>query len=488
MTDKLTTLSVAEASAALQSGKISSVELTKAYLANIEKHDKNLGCYLSLCADSALAQAKNADEQLKNKTALTALTGIPVALKDLFITKGIETTCASKILKDYIPPFDSTVAKKLADSGAVMLGKLNMDEFAMGSTNENSAYKHVANPWNVEHIPGGSSGASAAAVAADLCAASMGTDTGGSIRQPASMCGTVGIKPTYGRISRFGIIAFASSLDQAGPLTKTVKDAALMLQAVSGKDPQDATSLDVNTPNFAEKIGHDIKGMTLGLPKEYFIDGISSEIAQAVKDACEVYASLGAKVEEISLPHTKYAVPTYYIIAPAEASANLARYDGIRYGKRTANPKDLNALYEETRSQGFGPEVTLRIIMGTYVLSSGYYDDYYIRAQKTRTLIKQDFDQAFEKVDAIITPATPTAAFPLGDKSEDPIRMYLNDVFTIPTSLAGLPALSLPCGFTNGDLPIGLQLIGKSLDETTLLQVAHAYEQATPWHKRKPCL
>lgn len=482
--NNLTQLSLTEASQLLHKGEIRSVELTESYLAAITQLDSKLGCFLHLCPETALTQAKAADARLQAKKNLSPLTGIPIGLKDIFTTKNLPTTCASKILENYVAPYNATVTQKLEDAGAVLLGKLNMDEFAMGSTNEHSAFKPVHNPWDLSRIPGGSSGGSAAAVAANLCAATLGTDTGGSIRQPAAMCGVVGVKPTYGRVSRYGMIAFASSLDQAGPLTKTVSDAALMLQAICGRDEHDSTSLNLAVPNFSADLNKPLKGKKLGLPKEYFIDGIDAEVLSAIKAAVDHYRSLGAEIVDVSLPHTKYAVPTYYIIAPAEASANLARFDGIRYGKSARNGNDLVKLYEESRSQGFGPEVTLRIILGTYVLSSGYYDAYYLRAQKARQLIKQDFMNAFQKVDALITPTTPTAAFPLGNESDDPVTMYLNDIFTIPTSLAGLPGLALPCGFTKNKLPIGLQLIGKPLDEAGLLQFAHAYEQSTPWHKQ----
>ncbi|MBI4126461.1 MAG: Asp-tRNA(Asn)/Glu-tRNA(Gln) amidotransferase subunit GatA [Deltaproteobacteria bacterium] len=488
MTLPLHELTIHESHDALIKGKVSSVELTRAYLNVIEKQDSKLGCFITRCDDRAMAAAAEADRRIKNHDRVTPLTGIPIALKDIFVTKGIRTTCSSKILENYVPPYNGTVAQKLDDAGAVLLGKLDMDEFAMGSSNEHSSFGQVKNPWDSTRVPGGSSGGSAAAVAADLCAGSFGTDTGGSIRQPAAMCGIVGMKPTYGRISRYGVIAFASSLDQVGPMAKDVTDCALLLNTVAGRDHHDATSLDAPVPDFTSDFKKGVRGMRLGVPREYFTKGIDPDIEQAVRESIRAFETLGAQIEEISLPNTAYAVPAYYIIAPAEASSNLARYDGIRYGSRATGTSDLTDLYEQTRTQGFGPEVTLRIIIGTFVLSSGYYDDYYRKAQKVRTLIKRDFLAAFESVDAILAPTTPTAAFPIGEFVTDPLKMYLNDIFTIPVNLAGLPGMSLPCGFTKAGLPIGLQLIGKPLDEVTLLRVAFAYEQATEWHKRTPSL
>lgn len=470
----------------LEKGQISSLELTRAYIDRVEKLDPRLNTYILRSTDMALKQAEIADKRIKRKDAVTKLTGIPIALKDIFLTKDIETTCASKILKGYIPPYNGTVVEKLFNAGAVLLGKLNMDEFAMGSSNEHSAFGPVKNPWDTDFVPGGSSGGSSAAVAADLCVASLGTDTGGSVRQPASCCSIVGLKPTYGRISRYGIIAFASSLDQVGPITKDVTDCAILMNIIAGYDPNDATSLNTPVPDYTKSLITDIKGLKIGVPKEYFVEGIDHEVSQAVEAAADKLKEMGADCFEISLPHTKYAVPTYYIIAPAEASANLARYDGIRYGHRTKKLNDLKSLYEESRTEGFGPEVTLRIIIGTYVLSSGYYDAYYLKAQKVRTLIKQDFFDAFKQCDAILTPVMPTPPFKLGEKIADPLTMYLSDIFTIPVNLAGLPGISVPCGFTNYGLPIGMQLIGKPLDEATLIRIAYTYEQATEWHKRKP--
>ena len=477
-----------ELSEKLSQKKISSVELTESYLKRIQKLNPKLNCYVRVCEKEAIATARASDERRTKGKTLGPLDGIPIALKDIFITEGIETTCASKILKNYFPPYDGTTSTAFKKAGAVLLGKLNMDEFAMGSSNEFSAFGPVHNPWNLEYIPGGSSGGSAAALAADLCVATMGTDTGGSIRQPASLCGIVGMKPTYGRVTRYGIISFASSLDQAGPMTKDVADCAMLMNVVAGHDPKDSTSLHVPVPDYTQFLNKPIRGLKLGIPKEYFIEGIDAEVAASVRTAAKKFEDMGVHVEEISLPHTRYAVPTYYIIAPAEASANLARYDGVRFGHRTANPKDLLELYEKSRSEGFGPEVTLRIVIGTFVLSSGYYDAYYLKAQQVRTLIKNDFLNAFKNVDAILTPTAPTPAFKLGEKTDDPLKMYLSDIFTIPVNLAGLPALALPCGFSKAGLPIGMQLIGKHLDEGTLFQFGSAFEQATDWHTRRPAL
>ncbi|MBI4212153.1 MAG: Asp-tRNA(Asn)/Glu-tRNA(Gln) amidotransferase subunit GatA [Deltaproteobacteria bacterium] len=488
MTTSLTQLTIHESHERLKTGDVTSEELTQAYIKRIEAVDPQLNCYLTRVFDSALLQAKKADAQLKQKSDVTPLTGIPLALKDIFITKGIRTTCASKLLDNYIPPYNSTVAEKLDRSGAVLLGKLNMDEFAMGSSNEHSAYGPVKNPWDLTRTPGGSSGGSAAAIAADLCAGTFGTDTGGSIRQPAAMCGIVGMKPTYGRVSRYGIIAFASSLDQVGPMAKDVMDCALLLNAITGHDARDATSIAAPVPDYTHGLQSGIKGLTIGVPREYFIDGIDPQIENHVRSAIDQLKLLGANIVEISLPHTEYAVPVYYTIAPAEASSNLARYDGVRYGKAAPGAVDLADLFKRTRTEGFGPEVTLRIIIGTFVLSAGYYDAYYLKAQKVRTLIKQDFLKAFHNVDAIVAPTAPTAAFKLGEKSNDPLQMYLNDIFTIPANLAGLPGISLPCGLTENNLPIGLQLIGKPLDEATLLRIAYAYEQSTEWHTKKPSM
>lgn len=468
--------------------EISSVESTQGYLTRIGKLNGKLNAYLTTCEKEALSAAKASDERRAKGKCLGPLDGIPIALKDIFVTEGIQTTCGSKILANYIPPYDGTTARVLKEAGAVVLGKLNLDEFAMGSSNEFSAFGPVANPWNLEATPGGSSGGSAAAVAADLCVASLGTDTGGSIRQPASFCGIVGLKPTYGRVTRYGIIAFASSLDQAGPMTQSVEDAAILLNAIAGYDPKDSTSLNTEVPDYTQYLGKSIQGMKIGMPKEYFIDGIDNEVRLAVETAAKQFEKLGAKIQKISLPHTRYAVPAYYIIAPAEASANLARYDGVRFGHRSPKAEDLFALYKNSRSEGFGPEVTLRIVLGTFVLSTGYYDAYYRKAQQVRTLIKNDFLKSFEKVDAILTPTTPTPAFKKGEKTADPLKMYLNDIFTISCNLAGLPGISIPCGFAKGGLPLGMQLMAPPLEEGRLFQLGHAYEQSTEWHLRKPNL
>jgi aspartyl-tRNA(Asn)/glutamyl-tRNA(Gln) amidotransferase subunit A len=479
---------IEEAAKALNAGETTSVALTEAALARIGSLDKKIGSFLRVDAEGALAAAKASDARRQSKSAKGVLDGIPLALKDIFCTKGLETTCASKILKGYIPPYDATTTAKLREAGAVIVGKLNMDEFAMGSSNENSAFGNVHNPWDLERTPGGSSGGSAASVAARFVFGSLGTDTGGSIRQPASLTATVGIKPTYGRVSRYGVIAFASSLDQVGPFARTVRDAAIQLEAIAGHDPYDSTSIPQPVPHYLEDIEAGVKGLKIGVPKEYFIAGIDPEVEAAVRASIETYRKLGAELVEISLPHTEYATAAYYIVAPAEASSNLARFDGVRYGYRAKDPKGLGDMYKRTRAEGFGDEVKRRIMLGTYALSAGYYDAYYKRAMQVRALIKRDFDQAFEKVDAILTPTSPTAAFKLGEKTADPLQMYLADIFTISCNLAGIPGLSLPCGFTKSGLPIGLQLLGKNLDEALLFRVARAYERETDWHTRAPTL
>lgn len=483
----LESLTLHELSGKLKKRDVSSEELIQATLRRIADTEDRVHSYITLCNETALAEAKRADERLKTEKEPSPLLGIPIALKDIFLAREVLTTCASKILANFIPPYDSTTVKKLNEAGAVTLGKTNMDEFAMGSSTENSAFFATRNPWNPERVPGGSSGGSAAAVAADQCIAALGTDTGGSIRQPAACCGVVGLKPTYGRVSRFGVIAFASSLDQVGPLTKDVTDCALMLETIAGADPLDSTSVSVPVPRYASYLNGEVKGLTVGIPKEYFIQGMQSDVEQAVNKAIRVLERKGIEVEEVSLPHTDYAVAAYYIIATAEASSNLARYDGMRYGFR-APAKELTATYMKTRQQGFGQEVKRRIMLGTYVLSAGYYDAYYLKAQKVRALIKGDFDEAFKECDVILTPTAPTTAFRIGEKTHDPMQMYLSDIFTISVNLAGLPALSLPCGFDSEGLPIGLQMIGKHFDETTILRIAFAYEQSTDWHKKKPRL
>ncbi|HZX34933.1 MAG TPA: Asp-tRNA(Asn)/Glu-tRNA(Gln) amidotransferase subunit GatA, partial [Thermodesulfobacteriota bacterium] len=451
----------------------------------IEAVDKKIRAYLTVCPETALRQAEEADKRLKQGDS-TPLTGIPFGIKDIFTTKGVRTTCASKMLENFVPPYDATVVEKLKNSGIVMLGKLNMDEFAMGSSTENSAFAKTVNPWDVERVPGGSSGGSSAAIASSLCAASIGTDTGGSIRQPASLCGVVGLKPTYGRVSRFGMVAFASSLDQAGPITKDVTDAAIVLSIMAGHDHKDATSINAPVPDYAASLNAKIKGLKIGIPKEYFVTGLDKEVEGAITAAIEVLKGLGCETVEVSLPHTEYAVAVYYLVATAEASSNLARFDGVKYGLRMDAGKGLLDMYKETRDKGFGSEVKRRIMLGTYSLSAGYYEAYYKKASQVRTLIKQDFDEAFKKCDVILTPTSPTAAFKLGEKTDDPLTMYLSDIFTISCNLAGIPGISLPCGFTKNNLPIGLQLLGRHLDEQTILNTAFAYEKSTEWHKKRP--
>jgi aspartyl-tRNA(Asn)/glutamyl-tRNA(Gln) amidotransferase subunit A len=481
----LHTSTIHELNAKLKKREISSVELTESVFARISAVEERLHSYITLCRESGLKEARRADERLKSGGDNSPLLGIPIALKDIFVTEGVLTTCSSKILGNFIPPYDGTAVKKLKASGAVIVGKTNMDEFAMGSSTENSTFAVTRNPWNVERVPGGSSGGSAAAVAADECIAALGTDTGGSIRQPAACCGIVGLKPTYGRVSRFGVIAFASSLDQVGPMTKDTMDCALMLEAIAGHDEADSTSVPTAVPAYASYLNGDVKGLRVGLPKEYFIPGMQPLVEKAVHDAVRTLGRNGAEVVDVTLPYTEYAVAVYYIIATAEASSNLARYDGMRYGYR-AQGKDLAETYFKTRQEGFGAEVKRRIMLGAYALSAGYYDAYYLKAQKVRALIKRDFEEAFKRCDVIITPTAPTTAFKIGEKTGDPLQMYLSDIFTISVNLAGLPGLSLPCGFDQDGMPIGMQIIGKHFDEATMLRVAFAYEQATEWHKRKP--
>jgi aspartyl-tRNA(Asn)/glutamyl-tRNA(Gln) amidotransferase subunit A len=483
----LAALTLHQASNKLRRREISSCALTEAVFARIAATDDKVHAYLTLARAGAMEQARHADERLKDDQAPSTLLGIPIAVKDNFLTLGLRTTCASKILGDFIPPYDATTVGKLREAGAVIVGKTNLDEFAMGSSAENSAYFPTRNPWNLERIPGGSSGGSAAAVAADQCIAAVGTDTGGSIRQPAACCGVVGLKPTYGRVSRYGIIAFASSMDQVGPLTKDVRDAALLLEAIAGHDPADSTSANLAVPQYLEALDGNVKDLRIGVPKEYFVSGMQSEVEQAVRNAIRELEKNGAAIEEISLPHTEYAIAVYYIVATAEASSNLARYDGMRFGHR-ADAKDLTETYMISRDEGFGAEVKRRIMLGTYVLSAGYYDAYYLKAQRVRTLIKKDFTEAFKRCDVVVTPTAPTSAFKIGEKTQDPLQMYLSDIYTISINLAGLPAISLPCGFDGDGMPIGLQIIGNHFDEATILRTAHAYEQATEWHKKKPKL
>jgi len=452
----------------------------------IKEVEGRVKAFVTLTVEKAYNMARDAENAvLSGKKNI--LTGIPIAVKDNICTKGILTTCASKILYNFYPPYESTVTQKLLNNKYILVGKTNMDEFAMGSSTENSGFHITRNPWDLERVPGGSSGGSAAAVAADECIAALGSDTGGSIRQPASFCGVVGLKPTYGRVSRFGLVAFASSLDQIGPITKCVQDAALLMNVIAGYDPMDSTSAPIGTNDFTEYLGKEVKGFKIGIPKEYFIEGMDREVEERVNDAIKHLESLGCIPVEISLPHTEYAVATYYIVATSEASSNLARYDGVKYGLRVEG-KDLLDMYMKTRSRGFGAEVKRRIMLGTYSLSAGYYEAYYKKALQVRTLIKQDFEKAFEKVDFIITPTAPTPAFKIGEKIDDPLQMYLSDIFTISVNLGGLPAISIPCGFSMNGLPIGLQIIGKLFDESGILQLAYAYEQSTPWHKMKPIL
>lgn len=466
----------------LEAKTFSSEEITQQYLDAIAKHDGNFNSFITVTPDQALAQARAADTARQNGSA-GALCGVPIAHKDIFCTEGVRTSCASKMLDNFIAPYNATVVERLANAGVVTLGKTNLDEFAMGSSNETSFYGAVRNPWNTDCVPGGSSGGSAAAIAAGLAPAATGTDTGGSIRQPAALCGLTGLKPTYGRVSRYGMIAFASSLDQGGPMAKTAEDNALLLQAMAGFDHRDSTSMDLPVPDYRAGLNKDLSGLKIGVPKEYFSEGLDPEIASAIEASLDEYRKMGAEIKSISLPHTHLAVPCYYIIAPAEASANLSRFDGVRYGYRCENPKDLDDLYTRTRAEGFGEEVKRRILIGTYALSSGFYDAYYRKAQQIRRLIKQDFDEAFKSVDIIAGPTTPNPAFALGEKVSDPVTMYLEDIYTIAVNLAGLPAISLPAGFTKGK-PIGLQLIGRDFDETTLLAAAHQYQQRSDWHQQ----
>ncbi|OIK16458.1 aspartyl/glutamyl-tRNA amidotransferase subunit A [Bacillus sp. MUM 116] len=453
----------------------------------INEVEDKVQAFLTLDEERARQTANTLDEKLNAGTAEGLLFGMPIGVKDNIVTKGLRTTCASKILENFDPIYDAKVVQKLQKAETVTIGKLNMDEFAMGSSNENSAYKKTRNPWNLETVPGGSSGGSAASVAAGEVLFSLGSDTGGSIRQPASFCGVVGLKPTYGRVSRFGLVAFASSLDQIGPITRTVEDNAYLLQAISGLDPMDSTSANVDVPNFTDALTGDIKGLRIAVPKEYLGEGVNESVRQSVLDALKVLEGLGAVWEEVSLPHSKYALATYYLLSSSEASANLARFDGVRYGYRTPDAENLMDLYKKTRAEGFGDEVKRRIMLGTFALSSGYYDAYYKKAQQARTLIKKDFEDVFEKYDVIVGPTTPTPAFKIGEKIDDPLTMYVNDILTIPVNLAGVPGISVPCGF-DGGLPLGLQIIGKHFDEATVYRVAHAFEQATDFHKQKPGL
>lgn len=475
---------VAEIRRGLKAGKFSSVEITQDYLARIALHNPALNCFISVTDEIALAQARQADAALARGES-AALTGVPLAHKDLFCTDGVKTSCASRILDNFIAPYDATVIENFKRDGAVMLGKTNMDEFAMGSSNENSYYGCVANPWNTEYVPGGSSGGSAAAVAAGLALGASGTDTGGSIRQPAALCGITGIKPTYGRVSRYGMIAFGSSLDQGGPFARSAEDCALLLQTMSGFDPRDSTSAEQAVPDYGAALGQGIEGLKIGLPQEYFADGLDAGIGAVVENAIEELQKLGAVIVDISLPNTGLSIPTYYVVAMAECSSNLSRFDGVRFGHRCDNPTDLEDLYKRSRGEGFGAEVKRRIMIGSYALSKGYYDAYYLKAQQLRRLIKQDFQQAFDSVDLILGPTTPETAFKIGAKTDDPVSMYLQDIYTISLNLAGLPGMSLPVGFCDG-LPVGMQLIGNYFNESGLLNAAHCYQQVSDWHQQIP--
>jgi len=471
-------LTIDAARGAVEQRRATAVTLAETHYDHIHKENGQVNAFLTLCKERALEQANRIDRMVAEGKELPPLAGVPVGIKDVMSTRGVRTTAGSKILEKYVPPFDCTAVARLEAAGAVILGKLNCDEFAMGSSNENSAYGPVRNPRDLTRVPGGSSGGSAAAVAANMAVFTLGSDTGGSIRQPASFCGIVGLMPTYGRVSRYGLIAFASSLDHIGPLTKTVKDAATVLQTIAGRDPMDSTSADVPVPDFVAELNKPVRGLKLGVAKEYFADGLDEEVRQAVEIAIDKLKALGCEVVPVSLPHTPYAIPTYYLIATAEASSNLARYDGVRYSYRAQGVKTLSEMYRRSRDEGFGTEVKRRIMLGTYALSAGYYDAYYLKAQKVRTLLTRDFEEAFRKVDAIITPTCPTAAFRLGEKSNDPLSMYLADIYTVTADLAGIPGISIPCGETKEKLPIGLQILGKHFDEATILRVAHAYEQA----------
>jgi len=483
--NELCQLTIHQAHELLERREISSVDLTKAALERIAEVEDKIHACVTVTNDVALKQAEEADRRIGNGD-ITLLAGVPVLIKDVICTKGIRTTCSSKMLENFVPPYDATVMKKLKAQGAVILGKGNMDEFAMGSSTEHSAFFPTHNPWNLSYVPGGSSGGPAAAVASNETIYALGSDTGGSIRQPAGFCGVVGLKPTYGRVSRFGLVAFASSLDQIGPITKDVTDCALVMNAIAGYDPMDSTSVSYPVPDYTAQLDHDLKGFRIGVPREYFVEGMQEGVKSALEAAIKKLGELGAEVDrEVSLPHTKYALAVYYIVAPSEASANLARYDGVKYGFSEQNASSVIEATEKTRQFGFGAEVKRRIMLGTYALSAGYYDAYYLKAQKVRTLIKQEFEQAFEKYDALVTPTSPTVAFKLGEKLEDPMQMYLSDVCTLPINIAGIPAISIPAGFVDG-LPVGMQVLGKPFNEETILHIAFAYEQATEWHKREP--
>ncbi len=474
----LTGLTIDSARSGIADRKTSATALAEAFYEKIESDDTKIGAYLILSKERALAKAAQIDVLAEKGENLPPLAGVPVAIKDVLVTKDVRTTAGSKILGNYIPPYDCTAVARLEAAGAVMLGKLNCDEFAMGSSNENSAWKPVHNPRDLSRVPGGSSGGSAAAVAADMAVATLGSDTGGSIRQPASFCGVVGLKPTYGRVSRYGLIAFASSLDHIGPLTKTVKDAAIVLRTIAGRDPMDSTSAELPVPDYVAELDKQVKGLKVGVAKEYFGEGLEPETRKAIEAAIQKLAGLGCEIVEVSLPHTKYAIPAYYLVATAEASSNLARFDGVRYGHRASGVRSLSDMYRRSRDQGFGPEVKRRIMLGTYALSAGYYDAYYLKAQRVRTLLTRDFEEAFKKVDAIVGPTCPTPAFKLGEKVDDPLAMYLADIYTVTANLAGIPGISIPVGRSKENLPIGMQIFGKHFAESTILRVANAYEKA----------
>jgi aspartyl-tRNA(Asn)/glutamyl-tRNA(Gln) amidotransferase subunit A len=480
-------LTIHEAHALLKEKKLSSVELTRAVLKHLESVDKKVRACMRITADHALERAKAADKAIASGRA-NPLTGIPAIIKDNMCTKGITTTCSSKMLENFVPPYDAHIIEKLNEVNAVMVGKANMDEFAMGSSTENSAFFTTHNPWNLDCVPGGSSGGSAAAVAADECIYALGSDTGGSIRQPAGFCGVVGLKPTYGRVSRYGLVAFASSLDQIGPLTRDVTDCALVMNVISGHDKRDSTTVETAVPDYTKALTGNIKGLRIGIPREYLVEGMQPTVKEALEAAINKLAELGAIIDhDASLPNTRYGLAAYYILAPSEASANLSRYDGVKYGYSYRDTTSMWESMEKTKQHGFGAEVKRRIMLGTYALSAGYYDAYYLKAQKVRTLIRKDFDQAFKKYDVLVTPTSPTVAFKIGEKADDPVQMYLSDVCTLPINIAGVPAVSIPAGLADG-LPVGMQIIGRHFDEETLLRVAHAYEQATPWHTKKPAI
>jgi len=488
VTNELHQLTIHEAHRLIKQRKISSVELTKSVLKRIAEIEGKVHACVTIVEDTALNEAERVDKHIKTTREITPLTGIPILIKDVICTQGIRTTCGSKMLEKFVPPYDATVIEKLKAQKAVIIGKTNMDEFAMGSSNEHSAFFPTHNPWDLSRVPGGSSGGSAVAVSTDECIYALGSDTGGSIRQPAGFCSVVGLKPTYGRVSRFGLVAFASSLDQIGPITKDVTDGALVMNAIAGHDNRDSTSVLYPVPDHTQQLLPDIKGLRIGIPREYFVEGMQEEVRVALESAISKLEELGAEIDwEVSLPYTKYALAVYYVLAPSEASANLARYDGVKYGFSEQDASNVIETTEKTRQVGFGPEVKRRIMLGTYALSAGYYDAYYVKAQKVRTLIKQEFEKAFEKYDALVTPTSPIVPFELGEKLEDPMQMYLSDVCTLPTNIAGIPAISIPAGFAD-KLPIGMQIMGKPFSEDMLLRIAFAYEQATEWYKRKPPL